>query len=102
MSISRGNFLKWSSWASLIAPFIAYVLCSVVSTGHLFFHAPPWGNNVGWLRLCVFLVSTIVGVFVLLADVVFKRWCLFWLPLAGLILTYLLFIKSFWFAFFLD
>jgi hypothetical protein len=102
MSILHSHFLKWASWASLVAPFIAYVLCSEVSTGHLFIHAPPYGQNVGLLVLCAFLVSAMVGVFVLLADVGFKRWRFFWLPLAGLILTYLLFVKALWFTRFLD
>jgi hypothetical protein len=43
-----------------------------------------------------------VGVFVLLADVGFKRWRLFWLPLAGLIFSGLLFSKALWFTHFLD
>lgn len=102
MSTSRINLLKWSSLASLAVPLIAYVLCSEISTSHLFFHAPPWGRNVGLLRDYAFLVSAIIGVVVLLGDVGFKRWWLFWLPLAGLILTYFLYIEAAWFTMFLD
>lgn len=75
-------------------PLIAYVLCSEVSTGHLFLHAPPYGRNVVLLRRYAFLVSTVIGGFVFLGDVGFKRWRLFWLPLVSLILTYLLYVET--------
>src|SRR5438309_4197470 len=102
MSTSPSNFLRWSSWSSLVVPLIAYALCSEVSTGHLFLHAPPYGRNVGLLRHYAFLVSTIVGAFVLLGDVGFKRRWLFWLPLVCLILTCLLYMETAVFTRFLD
>jgi hypothetical protein len=83
-------------------PLIAYVLCSEFSTRHLFFHAPPWGQNVGWLRHYAFLASAIIGVIVFVGDVGFKRWWLLWLPLASLILTNLLYIEAAWFTMFID
>ena len=102
MRTSHKTFLTWLSLASLAVPLVAYVLCSEVSTSHVFFHAPPWGRNVGLLRHYVFLGSAIFGVVVLLGDVGFRRWCLFWLPLVGLTLTYLLYVEAAWFTRFLD
>ena len=94
MRTSHKISLAWLSLVSLAVPLVAYVLCSEVSTSHLFLHAPPWGRNVGLLRHYAFLVSAIFGVVVLLGDVGFKRWWLFWLPLVSLILTYLLYVKA--------
>jgi hypothetical protein len=99
MSAPHKTFLTWSSWASLVAPLIAYVLCSAVSTGHLFSHAPLYGRNIPLLRHYAFLVSIIIGAFVLLGDIGFKRWWLFWLPLVSLILTYLLYAETAVFTF---
>jgi hypothetical protein len=90
------------SWASLVVRLIAYVLCSEVSTQHLFWHAPLYGRNVGLLRRYAFLVSTIIGCLVLLGDFGFKRWRLFWLPFVSLTLTYLLCIETAVFTRFLD
>jgi hypothetical protein len=92
------NVLKWSSWASLVVPLVGYALCSLNSTGHLLVHAPPWGRSVGVLRVYAFLVSATIGFIVLLGDVGFRRWRLCWLPLAGLILTYLLYAEAAWFT----
>jgi hypothetical protein len=94
MSTAHINFLRWSSWASLVVPLIAYVLCSEVSTGHFFSHAPLYGRNIPLLRHYAFLVSTIIGGLVLLGDVGFKRWLLLWLPLVSLLLTYLLYVGA--------
>lgn len=102
MRTSHKTFLTWSSLASLAVPLIAYVLCSEVSTGRFFYHAPPWGRNVGFLRHYAFLVSAIIGVVVLLGDVGLKRWWLSWLPLMSLIFTYLLYIEAAWFTRFID
>ena len=102
MRTSHKTFLTWLSLASLAVPLVTYVMCSEVSTSHLFFHAPPWGHNVGLLRHYAFLVSAIFGVVVLLGDVGFKRWWLFWLPLVSLTLTYLLYIEAAWFTRFFD
>ena len=98
----RVDFLRWSSWASLALPLLAYVLCSEVSTRHLFFHAPPWGQNVSSLRFAAFLTSAIIGALILLGTVAFKRWRLLLFPLASLMLTYLLYVQAAWFTTFLD
>jgi hypothetical protein len=90
-STSHVRLLRWSSWVSLLVPFIAYVLCSEASTGHLILQVPPYGRNVGLLRHYAFLASTIIASSVLVADVGFKRRRLIWLPLASLILTYFLY-----------
>lgn len=102
MLASPKTSLTWLSLASLVVPLVAYVLCSEVSTSHIFFHAPLFGRNVGLLRLYAFLSSAIFGVVVLLVDVGFRRWRLFWLPLVSLTLTCLLFIEAAWFTSFLD
>jgi hypothetical protein len=103
MRTSHKTFLTWLSLASLAVPLVAYVMCSEVSTSHLFFHAPPWGRNVGLLIHYSFLVSAIIGVIILLGDVGFRRWWLALLPLLSLIFTYLLYIQAAWFfARFLD
>src|ERR1039457_4862297 len=94
MSTSHINFLRWSSWVSLVVPLVAYALCSEVSTGHLFSLTPTYGRSFPLLRHYAFLVSTIIGAFVLLGDIGFRRWWLFWLPLVSLILTYLLYVKT--------
>lgn len=96
------RLLQWASWVSLVAPLLAYVLCSMVSTGHLFVHPPPSGRNVGLLRFCAFLVSAVINVLVLLGDAGLKRWRLSWLPLAGLALTCWLYLQAAWFTRFLD
>jgi hypothetical protein len=92
----------WSSWLSLALPFVAYILCSEFSTGHLCFHAPQFGRSVGFIRFYAFLVSAVVGVLVLLGDVSFKHWKLLWLPLVSLAFTYLLFVEAAMFARFYD
>jgi len=102
MDTSRINFLKWSSWASLILPLLAYGLCSAVSTGHLFFHAPSAGISVGRLRYYAFLVSAIIGGFALIGDIGFKQRRLFLLSLLGLVLTYSLYTETAWFTGFID
>ncbi len=94
--------MRWLSWASLALPFIAYVLCSLVSTGHLWLHAPPWGRNVDLLRDCAFLVCAVMGVLALCANLGSKRWSLLWLPAGELALTYLLFTEAAWFTRFLS
>lgn len=83
-------------------PVIAYILCSEVSTGHLCLQQPAHGRNVILLRHCAFLVSAIVAVLVFMGDVGFKRWRSIWLPLAGLLLTYLLYVEAGWFTRFLS
>jgi hypothetical protein len=102
MRASPKTSLTWLSLASLVVPLVAYVLCSEVSTSHILFHAPLFGRNVGLLRFYAFLSSAIFGVVILLADVGFRRWRLFWLPLVSLTLTSLLFIEAAWFTSFLD
>ncbi len=102
MNPSKINFLKWSSWASLALPLTAYILCSEASTGQLLLHRPVGGRNIGLLPLVTFLVSGIFGLTVLLETIKFKQWRLFWLPLASLILTCLLFVHSTIFSGFYD
>jgi len=102
MDTSRINVLRWSSWASLALPVVAYILCSEVSTSHLFFHAPPWGQNVVMLRQYAFLGCAVIGAIVLLGDIGFKRWNLFWLPLVSMVLTYLLYVEAARFTRFLE
>jgi len=102
MNASLTNRLRWYSWMSLLLPIVAYVVCSEASTGHLFFHQPSHGRNVGQLRHYAFLVSMIIGSVVLLGDIGFKRWRLFWLPFVSLIFTYLLYIEAAWFTRFYD
>src|ERR1017187_622426 len=92
MSTSHIKFLKWSSWASLVVPLIAYVLCKQAFTHHWFSHG-TW-RDVVLVRRYAFLVSSIIGSLVLLRDAGSKQWRLFWLPLASLILTYLLYIET--------
>jgi hypothetical protein len=101
-SISRTDFLRWSSWASLALPLVAYVLCSEFSTSHLIFHAPAWGHNVVLLRHYAFLASAVVGIAILLGDIRFKQWYLLWLPVASLAFTYLLYVEAAWFTGFYD
>jgi len=88
MNPSRRKILLWASWLSLALPLVAFVICSEVSTGHLTFHHPLFGHNVGPLRYYAFLLTAIFGSLVLLADLGCKRWWLLWLPLAGLGFTW--------------
>lgn len=98
----KPKLLLWFSLASLILPFVAYLLCSVFSTGRFFLHAPSYGRNVVLLREYAFLASAIVGGMILLADLRFRWWRLVWLPLASLILTCFLFVWSAIFVGFYD
>jgi len=92
MSMSRVNFLRWSSWASLVLPFMAYVLCREAYTQQ-WFSRGTW-HDVVLVRHYAFLVSAIIGASIVLGDVGFKRWRLFWLPLASLAFTYLLYVET--------
>ena len=86
-NISGFGFLGLLSWFSLAAPFIAYGLCAQAFS-HPWSHLGTWASVV-LTRRYTFLASSIIGVFVLFADVGFKQWRLIWKPLAGLALTYL-------------
>ena len=90
----KPKLLLGLSWASVALPLIAYILCSEVSTGQLLLHRPVGGRNVWLLSLVTFLISGIFGVTVLVKTIEFKRRWLFWLPLASLILTCLLFMRT--------
>jgi len=94
----RYDFLRWSSWASLALPFVAYILCSEASTGRLFLHSPSSGQNVGQFRFDAFVTSAIMGAFILSVTVAFKQWRLLLFPLASLILTYLFYVQAAWFT----
>lgn len=102
MTASRRNFLIWASWLSLVLPLVSFVICSEVSTGHLIFHHPLYGHNVGPLRYYAFLLTAIFGLLVLLADLGSKRWWLLWLPLASFGLTWWLYQAALDFTGFLD
>jgi hypothetical protein len=89
---SRINLFKWASWVSLVVPLIANILVED-SSSFLFFSPEPFQNAL-LIQHYAFLISAIFGISVFLADVAFKRWRLFWLPLVSLILTYLLYFES--------
>lgn len=98
----KSKLLLWSSWLSLLVPLVAYILCSEVSTGHLFLHSPPYGRNVVVLRDYAFLVSAVVGGLVFLANVRFRQWKLLWVPLVSMALTCLLYTAADIFTGFLE
>ena len=102
MNPSRRKILVWASWLSLALPLVAFVICSEASTGHLMFHHPLFGRNVGMLRYYTFLLTAVFGSLVMLTDVGCKRWWLLWLPLAGLGLTWWLYQAALDFTGFLD
>ena len=85
------TILKWSSWVSLVVPFIAVILCR--ESSHFWFSPEPFHSKI-LMRHYAFMVSTIIVVFILLADVGFKQWRLFWLPLVSLMLTYLFYFQT--------
>jgi hypothetical protein len=96
MSMSRVNFLKWSSLASLVLPLMAYVLCWEAFTQQ-WFSRGTW-HDVVLVRHYAFLVGAIIGASILLGDVGFKQWRLFWLPLVSLAFTYILYVETFKFT----
>ena len=90
-STSHISFFRWSSWASLVVPLIANVL--FLKSSHFWFSPEPFHSEI-LMRHYAFMVSTIIAVLILLADVGFKQWRLFWLPLVSLMLTYLLYCET--------
>jgi hypothetical protein len=102
MNASKCNSIRLLSWFGLAAPFIALGLCAVA-----FYH--PWydagGNarnpSVVPIRHYGFMVSSVIGTFALLADIGFRRAWLFLMPLAGLVFTYLLYVWTTRWTFFI-
>jgi hypothetical protein len=74
MSTSNFNLFRWASWASLVVPLIANLLCR--ESSHFWFSPEPFHSAVV-MRHYGFMVSTIIGFFVFFGDVGFKQWRLF-------------------------
>jgi len=89
------RFLTFLSWFSLAAPFIAFYLLHLVYSAAFTRTSGIWEWPVRHLTLTwhyALSVSAFVGALALFGDIRFKRRRLVWLPVAGLILGFFLYV----------